>query len=190
MTVRFILSSRGGQNVNEWPLRCDALAYDNSSYDKRLLIISGIAAATGVKAISAALWTPQVNCRITGNLPGESVYQFGRDPAGYAVYRHKIGGNFWHMLAVSRCPTLLADMSEASVWARLRSDDYTTPMLRGWMPWLMADLLKRPVSEEDSSAVLRRANCFQCNAGLLEAEVEHVDAAVQHGVRTGQLKMV
>ena len=41
---------------------------------------------------------------------------------------------------MAKVPGLILALSEESLWQELRSDRYTTPILRAWVPWLLERL--------------------------------------------------
>jgi hypothetical protein len=51
-------------------------------------------------------------------------------PAGYRVYRSKLGYGLWHVLCVAQREGFLPALTEETVWQMLHREPFTTP-LRG-----------------------------------------------------------
>jgi hypothetical protein len=63
--------------------------------------------------------------------------------AGYEVYRHPLGFGSRHYLFVSRNPAFLLVASDEALWRELKSERFTTPLLRDWMPYIRRELERR-----------------------------------------------
>jgi hypothetical protein len=94
---------------------------------------------------------------------------------------HRLGYNQVHCLAVVKDPRLMPCVTEESLWQKLRSPLYTTPLLREWMPWLMQNLV--------ADSLLVKLPAFQCNPGLLTVDDAGLDTLVSRGVGTGALSI-
>lgn len=162
-------------------LRCDAMAVDGYA----LMVASAAGPHTSVQAVSAAL---QSGARLSFSVRGSDAIQTNGEgsgylwkfPGGYNVYRHKLGFDTWHMLALAKSPELLTTVSEEAVWQALRKDRYTTPLLRGWLPYVTTELI--------ASGLLKRLKAFGCEAAMLTASVEELDGIVSMGIRGGELR--
>jgi hypothetical protein len=72
-------------------------------------------------------------------------------------------------------------VTEESLWQKLRSPLFTTPLLREWVPWLMQNLI--------ADGLLIKLPSFQCNPGLLTVDNAGLDELVSRGVGTGALNI-
>lgn len=74
----------------------------------------------------------------------------------------------------------MPNFSQRSIYLKLRSDAYTTPILRHWTPWLAQELKDRDK--------LGPLDCFgNCQSGLLTATTKDLDEAVRDGILSGKL---
>jgi len=175
------------RNHSRFTVQCDALALSNfgyGSYNSTLAIASLIGPATSVKAaaailntnLSAEIRTSDFNCETMCNS-----YRVERSDAGYRVYRHRLPLPFaiWHCLAVAKDSRLIPHMSDEALWMKLKSDAFTTPILRGWMPWL------RWAMEREN--LLRYPPAFQCSPAVFYCDQSALDNLVSDGLREGNL---
>ncbi len=102
-----------------------------------------------------------------------------RHEAGYTVYRHKLDYDQWHMLAVAKHKGLLPAVSDEALWQELRSERYTTPILRSWTPWLREQMVEE--------GHLQPLQCFQCEASCANIRHEELDDLVSVGIQDGYL---
>ena len=108
-------------------------------------------------------------------------YRPQRHEAGYAVYRHRLDYDQWHMLAVAKHKGLLAALSDEALWQELRSERYTTPLLRSWVPWLREQMVEEQF--------LQKLHCFQCEAACVNVGHEELDDLVSVGIQNGYLRV-
>jgi hypothetical protein len=153
----------------------DLVALDGCSIE----IVSLMGAESAAKAVAAVLHSEgQARFRIEAE--GVPHYQeFGKDRQGYAVYKHRVSLNHWHFLCISKRPGLLTSRDEASLWRELRSERFTTPLLRCWAPYIVEQLKERHL--------LERLDGFGCEAGLLTADSDDLDEIVAEGLRNRQI---
>jgi hypothetical protein len=163
-------------------LRCDAIAAD---IEDQALVVSAAGPESAVKALIAVLRSDakvQLEAEMPEACGGDRYfYRLKRWADGYTVYRAKLAANVWHVLAVAKREGLILSLSEESLWQALRSDKYTTPILREWTPWLMQELLSR--------GYVARLRMAGCQVGLLVVGDEGLDELVTEGIRTGALAM-
>jgi len=105
-------------------------------------------------------------------------YQPGRlfpGSDGYATYTHKLGYGMVHAMFITRSKGFLPVVTEESLWQELKSERFTTPLIREWMPYL----------EERLRAAdrLENANCFNCHCGFLSATTKALDEVVSEGLQ-------
>lgn len=161
-------------------LRCDAAAcLVQAGHGRPLLLASVCGPESAVKAFTAALHgTAKV--QIESRVGGKPVYA-ERWPRGYKVYRAALGFSTWHALAVAKMDGLILALSEETLWRELRTDRYTTPILRQWVPWLMERLLE--------TGGLVKPEQAGCECGYLAADTEDLDKLVSEGLRSKALKL-
>jgi hypothetical protein len=153
----------------------DMVALDSQS----IPVLSVMGAESAAKAIAAILHSEgKAYFRI--ETEGISPYQeFAKDKEGYCVYKHRASLNHWHFLCISKRKGLLTCMDEASVWRELRSERFTTPLLRSWAPYVVRQLKEREL--------LAQLDGFGCEAGLLTADNEDLDKLVTEGLLNRQI---
>jgi hypothetical protein len=126
----------------------------------------------------------KVEMRLRGDLPHPFSYwnyRPVRHEAGYQVYRHKLDYDQWHMLAVAKHKGLLPAVSDEAMWQELRSERYTTPLLRAWMPWLREQMVEE--------GYLHTLHCFQCEASCVNITHDELDDLVSVGIQNGYLSV-
>ena len=170
-------------------LHCVQFAYD----DTGAVFVAGVAGPqTAIKSFAAALnenvrleLKPSGFNVIDGDGDTVSVPQsrdYSRVPGGQGKYKchmHRLPYNTVHCVAFAKDRRLMTTTTEAALWDKFRSNLFTTPLLRAWMPWLRARLI------EDGR--LKMLSAFGCAPGLLNASDEILDALVTEGVRAGKL---
>ncbi len=169
-------------NESSLTLQVDAAAWQGIGSSSVLYLVSATGSHTAVKAVAAAMSIKNGSGRfylyVKDQLPRTQITRAGNK---WRVFKHRLGYNTWQMLAVAENPCLLAKADEASLWRRLRSDVYTTPILRAWMPWLSAELSRLKL--------LSRFSCFRCDAAMLNLPPEKLDELVSTGVKQGELRI-
>jgi hypothetical protein len=142
-------------------------------------ILSVMGAESAAKAIAAILHSDG-KARFRIEAEGINPYQeFDKDKEGYSVYRHRVSLNHWNFLCLSRRKGLLTTMTEAAVWRELRSERFTTPLLRQWALYIVRQLKEREL--------LDQLDGFGCEAGLLAADSDDLDEIVKEGLRNRQI---
>ena len=99
---------------------------------------------------------------------------------GWEIHKHYLGLNTWHILAWSKWGRLLVSDDDEALWQMLRSDQFTTPILRSWIPAVKAELIK--------AKQLEQLRCFGCNCWFLSAGDHTLDKIVTAGVQSGDLR--
>ena len=98
---------------------------------------------------------------------------------GYQVYTHKLGYGQAHALFLTRMPGFMKVVTAESLWQELKSDRFTTPLLREWMPYIERELRAHERLEE--------AQTFGCNCGVLTATTQKLDEIIAEGLESGEL---
>ncbi len=173
-TFRNEVSGRG------WSLLADAVSYiEMGRYGNPLLLLSAVGPGTSIKAIAATLHgNEQISFRCD-HLGGYNV--IGRSDHGYSILKHAVGYGQYHMLARANDSRLMLTVSTESLWHRLRSADFTTPILKAWMPWLLVQLRKNDLLFEPRQ--------FGCRCGILNLNDKSLDTLVSDGLKSGEIKV-
>jgi hypothetical protein len=171
------LSSNSG---GEFPLQCVAFAGDR---DRRMKLVSAIGASTSIKAFCAILADPKITATFTvENAPSVSSYtHWLRCDKQYTIHRHRIEGPWWHIVAVSRDPRLIPCLDDDSLWQKLKSSTFTTPLLHHWLPHINVELLAK--RSADRERILEPCRTFGCKSAMLYATDDTLDDIVSSGVR-------
>lgn len=69
-------------------------------------------------------------------------------PQGYDVYKHRLGFGEEHRFYVSRRDGFMLVAGPEAIWRELKSDSYTTPLIREWLPYLANELRARSLLQE------------------------------------------
>lgn len=158
---------------------------------REILVLSVFTEAMRAKALRATLGTAK---RVTITATGVEVTQLGHrktasvdkvNPTvcshGYAMSLCKADLGMVHALFIAKHPQLLPVMDETGLWSILRSEIHTTPLLRGWCPWLMTELRNRKL--------LVPCVVYRANAAILTATTEQLDDVVSCGLRAGHIEI-
>jgi hypothetical protein len=159
------------------------LAYSNDA-PATILMLSGCGTSTAVKALSATLNGRRAHYMQIGNWPGRkegytrTVYS---DNEGYTILRHSLGLDQWHVLAITKDWRFLASAQEGRLWQLLKSDRFTTPLLRPWI-----GPLARRLREKNQ---LRDAVNYRAAGVMLLVNEKKLDEIVSDGVHEGLFKL-
>lgn len=169
---------RGRHRSSHFGVRCDALGLDNDE----ILLLSVVGPETSVKALIAGLRSArqdQQRIDYAARVGGIDRARLIACPDGYRVTRAKLPYGLWHVLCLARRDGFLPVLTEESLWQQLRGEPFTTPLLREWTPWLYRTMKERGLLTE----LTQRG----CQAGLLHADSDALDALVCEGIQKGQL---
>jgi hypothetical protein len=129
----------------------------------------GIATATGAKVKKS--FEDEWRLREPGNLH--------KLDAGYATDVHRLAYGLAHAMFIARTPGLLLSLAEEALWQELNTTRFTTPLLRGWMPWVTQQLVER--------GLLVEADCHRCRCGVLQTTTADLDTVVSSGLKDGHI---
>ena len=175
--AKFVLEGSTGEIV----LRCNAIAYDYSSADNTIYVVSAAGPASAVKAHMAALQSPtRMHFRVRDHAGIGQYAKFTR-PAGskYRIYKTRLRASTWHMLAIKEEAKLMLSIDDESLWTALRNPEITTPVLRHWVPYIRKFLI--------SKNRLKTLSGFGCEAGLLSIDTGLIDSIVAIGIQNNYL---
>lgn len=181
---------------------CDmAAVYRLSDDHGTLYSISLAASSMEVQAISAALadgslvmsW--DVRDSLLAEQPDEyrgakTVERWERDvrpaPGGFELRKAKLAYDTWHLVAVCKDQKFLLHETDEALWKVLRSDKYTTPMLRSWVPAIREALVH--------NKLLKGCDFFgrafdKAQPSYLLLNDTMLDKVVSEGVRKGQMRI-
>jgi hypothetical protein len=142
------------------------------------MLLSVAGAETGVKALLAGLRSStkdQKHIEFSVHLGNVNETLLTKSPDGYRVYRTKMGYGLWHVLCLARCEGFIPLVNDETVWQHLRDRQFTTPLLREWMPFLCQEMEKRKI-------IVRLTQCG-CQAGVMVADNEILDDLVSKGLK-------
>lgn len=174
-------SGRGGRSrASRFKLRCDAIGL----HDQEILLLSVVGAETSVKALTAGLRSSgadQKRIDYAAQVGTINATRLSKCPQGYRIYHSKLEYNLWHVLCLARRDGFLPVLTEETVWQLLQKDPFTTPLAREWIPWLVEQM-----KEGGSLVELSQSGC---QAGLLLADSDTLDALVSEGIQQGHLRI-
>ena len=99
----------------------------------------------------------------------------------YEVRISHLGYDCWHLLAVDDGNQFLLHDDEETLWAMLRSERFTTPIIRSWMPKVSIALRNLDL--------LTKLTSFGCDAAMLTANTESLDRVVSEGLKRRVLRI-
>jgi hypothetical protein len=189
-------SAKGGR----FEFHFDVLACQRGSYvnaPEVMKILSALGPQTSIKALRACLTMRQAPGAFVRNSGGDKMKDFPQPHAGaysfirepetkYRIVTTRLAFDWYHLIAVSKDDRLLPSLSEAGIWKILKSDKFTTPLLRPWVPKLIEKFKAKNPRGESHLDPLR---CFQCEAALLQLNDTDLDKIVTAGIRSGELKI-
>jgi hypothetical protein len=164
--------------VSHFELRCNAIGL----HDNEMLLLSVVGAETAVKALVAGLRAAdkaqrRIDYSVHVGDVGESYLR--RCPNGYRILRSKLPYGLWHILALADRPGFMSVMTEEAVWQHLQDEQFTTPLVREWTPWLYQAMKKKELLVELTQS--------GCQAGILLADNTALDELVSDGIKAGHL---
>jgi hypothetical protein len=147
-----------------------------------MLLLSVVGPETSVKALTAGLRCSnkdQQRVEYSAYVGNVSESVLSRCPEGYRIYRTKLDYGLWHVLCLAKREGFLPVLTDEALWQYLQSDQFTTPLLREWIPWLRQRITEREVLVELSQS--------GCQAGLVSADSGTLDELVSEGIKEGHL---
>lgn len=172
-----------GKDQNWDKIKCDRIALTDKA---ELLFVSMIADSGIIKGMRGSLSTNK-NVTISyngpeltdGNRKSRSYFTISKLECGYRDDSHRIGYGMVHAFFFTRLDGILLNCDDDHLWAHLRDDRYTTPIVRDWMPWIRQEMVRKNY--------LRQAVCFGCNVARVVMTPAQLDEIVAEGVKTSQL---
>jgi hypothetical protein len=154
-------------------------------HQDKLVFISLVAFSQDVKAIRAALAaglaSPMWLKNVTLSRDGESTVpgSVSPSPGGYRIDAHKLGLGSIHALFTCRQQGFLPNDSDDALWQELKQERFTTPLLRGWLPYVRKEL--------ELKNLLDACYTLDCTCCVLTATTADLDAIVETGLKDGSI---
>jgi hypothetical protein len=147
-----------------------------------LVFISLVAFSQDVKALRAALAAgltcPMWLKNVTLTKDGESKVPESVSPSlgGYGIDAHRLGFGSIHDLFTCRQRGFLANDSDDALWQELKQERFTTPLFRGWLPYVPKGLLTR---------------CYtlDCTCCIMTTTSADLDSIVESGLKNGLISI-
>ena len=159
-----------------------------SAAHRHLLLLSATGPDTAVKSVRATMYQPEVEAEFvleradTTERMLRARITFDGKPVVYTAAVAKLAHGVIHLVALSKIPGIMPNMSDDHLWAELTGPRYTTPLLRSWIPWLKGVMVK--------GGGIVVTDGFASTVGVLRSEPDELDALVTLGVQEGHLQMV
>jgi hypothetical protein len=176
----------GKKSTGEYDARVDRLA---ATAEGQLMLASIVCPTMTFKGFRAALSQDNLDAsfQVDGLVmrrPGEdrTYHPRGRAqkaPGGYRFEVHRLPFGMCHALLIAKTSGFLPAATEGHLWRELMGLRYTTPLLRGWLPYILAKLRE--------AELLRYCISYRCESAVLTAGNEDLDTIVSEGVRSGAL---
>jgi hypothetical protein len=154
-------------------------------HESKLVFISLVAFSQDVKALRAALAvgldSPMRLRNVILSKDDETMVPDSVWPApgGYRIDAHRLGFGSIHTLFTCRQQGFLHDDRDETLWQELKQERFSTPMLRGWLPYIRKELELR--------SLLSRCFTLDCTCSLLTATSADLDSIVESGLRNGSI---
>ena len=152
-------------------------------HEDRLVFISLVAFSQDVKALRAALAagldSPMRLKNVTLSKDDESTVpeSVWPSPGGYRIDAHRLGFGSIHALFTCRQQGFLPNDSDDALWQELKQERFTTPLLRGWLPYIRKEL--------ELKSLLSRCHTLDCTCCVLTATSADLDSIVEFGLKNG-----
>jgi hypothetical protein len=153
--------------------------------DKSVMLMSVAAPQAVIKGIRALLACEKDEPYISGSPlhlidPADGEVRtvnakMSPSPHGYDLYSHRLEYGYAHALFVTKDRNLLLEGTDDELWRKLNGSNYTTPLLRHWIPWIKEDMI--------ASGRIEIAASLNCQVSRLVCSNENLDEIVSRGVR-------
>ena len=156
-------------------------------HEDKLVFISLVAFSQDVKAIRAALaaglQSPMWIKNVTLSKDGESKVpeSVAPSPSGYRIDAHRLGFGSIHALFTCRQQGFLPNDSDDALWQELKQERFTTPLLRGWLPYIRKQL--------ELKSLLARYHTLDCTCCILTAASADLDSIVEFGIKNSSISI-
>ena len=156
-------------------------------HEDKLVFISLVAFSQDIKAIRAAmaagLASPMWLKNVTLSRDDESTVpgSVSSSPGGYRIDAHRLGFGSIHALFTCRQQGFLPNDSDDALWQGLKQERFTTPLLRGWLPYVRKEL--------EIESLLSPCHTLDCTCCVLTATSADLDSIVEFGLKNDLIKI-
>lgn len=173
----------------EWTVRCNHATWNwnRESRGTELLTLSCVGPETAVRSIRALLFDPQAKPEFTLH-DGESdrTYRLvkprrGKISIGFNAKIARMDRGAYHLVAVTKMGGIITDVSAARIWETLTGPEYSTPLVREWVPAIMEYMKNRRILEVSEG--------YRGSVGILELDSDSLDEIVSGLVQNGTLRL-
>ncbi len=132
-----------------------------------------------VAGINAPIWLRDVSLAKDGEpkVPGP----VSSSPGGYRIDAHKLGFGSIHALFTCHQQGFLSNDSNDALWQELKQERFTTPLLRGWLPYVRKEL--------ELKSLLVRCHTLDSTCCILSATSADLDVIVEAGLKSGSISI-
>ena len=154
-------------------------------HQDKLVFISLVAASQDIKAIRAALAaglaSPMWLKNVTLSKDGESKVpeSVSPSPGDYRIDAHRLGFGSIHALFTCRQRGFLPNDSDDALWLELKQERFTTPLIRGWLPYVRKEL--------ELKSLLSGCYALDCTCCVLTATSADLDSIVETGIQNSSI---
>ena len=173
MTTTFLPCQVHGKNLKIMVKANMAAGVSNVLY-----ALSCVGPGQSIRAVAAAM---RAGDRATFEIPLSTNSWYHGDGKFFVRYA-RLAYDHWHLLGVTCNPAFILNCTDETLWRLLRSDKFTTPLLKAWTP-----AIRQALVEVGGLRQLRDAHA--CDPWFCYATDETLDAIVAAGVASGKLKM-
>lgn len=150
---------------------CNRMAWITQRGSTIITALSVAGSSTSVKSVRAALSTGNITFYLHGSDAIGEWVQFSRYKGGYKFGWHRLTHDFYHMVAVAKMPGFMPQYSHDALYWELKSNRYTTPIIREWVPMLESELQSR--------GLLTVKEQHGITSGVLDATSQDLDDSLQ-----------
>lgn len=100
---------------------------------------------------------------------------------GYYSFIEKRDYGLCHVLFISYKIGFMPVVDDTAIWKELKSDRFTTPILREWMPHIQKQLMDR--------SLLRMCWQHRCQCAVIDATSDQLDDIVSSGLKTRKIEI-
>lgn len=125
-------------------------------------------------------WSDYQPLRRKGGAPGSGV-SLRPIAGGYHCHRQHLGYDTWQLLTWSKASKFLLDGSDEALWRVLRGSQFTTPLLRHWMPAIREAMKDTGLLKDLVTIGMDRPSQIVMATDL------SLDKLVSEGIRAGKL---
>src|SRR5262249_30106689 len=150
-------------------------------HDYKLVFISLVAFSQDIKAIraglAAGLDSPMRIKDVTLSEDDESTvpHEVWPSQSGYRIDAHRLRFGSIHALFTCRQQGFLPNDSDDALWQELKRERFTTPLLRGWLPYIRKEL--------EIKNLLTHCHTLDCTCCILTATSADLDSIVEFGLK-------